>query len=47
MIFKYCFVLGGFRNISNGYTITTKIDRKSDGLEEYAKSKGLWSGEVS
>lgn len=39
-------ITGGFRNISNILTITTKIDRKSDGLEEYAKSKGLWDGQV-
>ncbi|XP_066147098.1 secernin-3 [Euwallacea fornicatus] len=34
----------GFRNISNLLTITTKIDRKSNELESYAKSKGLWDG---
>jgi secernin len=39
-------VTSGYRNISNALTITTKIDRKSDGLEEFAKSKGLWDGEV-
>ncbi|KAJ8981093.1 hypothetical protein NQ317_005490 [Molorchus minor] len=38
---------GGYRNISNVLTITTGIDRKSDGLEDYAKSKGLWDGQVS
>lgn len=37
---------GGYRNISNALTITTKLDRKSEGLEEYAKSKGLWDGQV-
>lgn len=37
---------GGYRNISNLLTITTKIDKKSDGILEYAKSKGFWNGEV-
>lgn len=27
-------------------TITTKIDRKSDGLFEFAQSKGFWDGKV-
>lgn len=40
-------ILGGYRNISNVLTITTKIDRKSEGLVEYAKSNGLWNGSVS
>lgn len=35
----------GYRNISNAITISTKIDRHSDGIHEYAKSKGLWNGE--
>lgn len=26
-------------------TITTKIDRKSEGIEDYAKEAGLWNGE--
>ncbi|XP_018574937.1 secernin-3 [Anoplophora glabripennis] len=38
-------VTSGYRNISNVLTITTKIDKKSDGLEDYAKSKGLWDGQ--
>ncbi|KAF2880622.1 hypothetical protein ILUMI_25562 [Ignelater luminosus] len=37
-------VTNGYRNISNVLTITTKIDRKADGLLDYAKSKGLWDG---
>ncbi|XP_050307016.1 secernin-3 [Anthonomus grandis grandis] len=37
-------ITSGFRNISNLLTITTKIDKKSQGLEEYAKNKGLWDG---
>lgn len=37
-------ITSGFRNISNILTITTKIDRKSKGIEEYAKSKNLWDG---
>lgn len=28
-------------------TITTKFDRSSEGLLDYAKSKGLWNGEVN
>lgn len=39
-------VTSGFKNISNELTITTKFDRKSDGLLEYTKEKGLWDGEV-
>ncbi|KAJ8921007.1 hypothetical protein NQ315_015803 [Exocentrus adspersus] len=38
-------VTGGYRNISNVLTITTTIDRKSEGLDDYAKSKGLWNGQ--
>lgn len=38
--------IGGYRNISNLLTVTTKIDKKSDGILDYAKSKGLWDGEV-
>lgn len=37
-------ITSGLRNISNVLTITTKIDRKSQGIEEYAKSKNLWDG---
>lgn len=35
----------GFVNISNVLSITTNIDKKSEGIEEYAKSKGLWNGD--
>nr|XP_023018762.1 secernin-3-like [Leptinotarsa decemlineata] len=38
-------ISAGYRNISNALTITTKIDRHSKGLLEYAKSKGLWDGQ--
>ncbi|XP_017785408.1 PREDICTED: secernin-3 isoform X2 [Nicrophorus vespilloides] len=38
-------ITSGYRNISNGLTITTKIDKHSDGLIEYAKEKGLWNGD--
>ncbi|CAH1108877.1 unnamed protein product [Psylliodes chrysocephalus] len=38
-------ITSGFRNISNALTITTKIDRHSSGIQEYAKSKGLWNGQ--
>nr|CAI5827513.1 unnamed protein product [Callosobruchus analis] len=40
-------VTSGYRNISNVLTITTQIDKKSAGIEEYVKSKGLWNGDVS
>lgn len=39
-------MVAGFCNISNVLTITTEIDRKSDGLLEYAQLKGLWDGSV-
>lgn len=32
----------GFRNISNQYSITTKIDREHPDMRDYAKSKGWW-----
>ncbi|CAG9781960.1 unnamed protein product [Diatraea saccharalis] len=35
----------GFRNISNGLTIRTKIDKHSDNLQAKAKKMGLWNGE--
>lgn len=37
----------GYRNISNGLTITTKIDKSSEGLQDKAKRIGLWDGQVS
>ncbi|XP_059055247.1 secernin-3 isoform X1 [Achroia grisella] len=36
----------GYRNISNGLTITTKIDKHSEKLHEIAKSMKLWDGET-
>lgn len=36
----------GYRNISNGLTITTKIDKQSENLPEKAKRMGLWDGQV-
>ncbi|KAM7407432.1 hypothetical protein PAMA_003248 [Pampus argenteus] len=39
-------VEGGYRNISNQYSITTKIDKEHPGLREYALSKGWWDGET-
>lgn len=36
----------GYRNISNGLTITTKIDKHSDNLHAKAKGMGLWDGQV-
>nr|XP_021187588.2 secernin-3 [Helicoverpa armigera] len=35
----------GYRNISNGLTITTKIDKQSENLLEKAKRMGLWDGQ--
>ncbi|XP_041857427.1 secernin-3 [Melanotaenia boesemani] len=35
-------VEGGFRNISNQYGITTKIDKEHPEMREYAQSKGWW-----
>ncbi|CAG9131460.1 unnamed protein product [Plutella xylostella] len=34
----------GYRNISNGLTITTKIDKCTEGLEDIAKGMGVWDG---
>lgn len=36
----------GYRNISNQYSITTKIDKEHPGVREYARSKGWWDGET-
>lgn len=35
-------VEGGYRNISNQYSITTKIDKEHPEMREYAHSKGWW-----
>ncbi|XP_013189142.2 secernin-3 [Amyelois transitella] len=35
----------GYRNISNGLTITTKIDKHSENLLEKAKAMSLWDGQ--
>ncbi|KAJ8352050.1 hypothetical protein SKAU_G00235260 [Synaphobranchus kaupii] len=32
----------GYRNISNQYSITTKIDREHPEMREYARSRGWW-----
>ena len=37
---------GGYRNISNELSIGTVIDRKSRGLEEYARDQGWWDGQT-
>ncbi|XP_026231758.1 secernin-3 [Anabas testudineus] len=37
-------VEGGYRNISNQYGITTKIDKEHPGMRAYAQSKGWWDG---
>ncbi|XP_076025959.1 secernin-3 [Genypterus blacodes] len=39
-------VEGGYRNISNQYDITTKIDKEHPGMREYAQSQGWWDGET-
>ncbi|XP_067459682.1 secernin-3 [Thunnus thynnus] len=39
-------VEGGYRNISNQYSITTKIDKEHPGMREYAKSKNWWDGKA-
>lgn len=39
-------VTSGYRNISNGLTIATKIDKHSSNLMEKAKRLGLWDGQV-
>lgn len=44
MGYKICKFTGGFRNISNNLTITTKIDMSSANLKEEAKKKGWWNG---
>lgn len=36
----------GFRNISNGLTIGTTIDKHSEGLLDKAKGMGVWDGQV-
>lgn len=36
----------GYRNISNGLTIGTKIDKHSQGLLQKATRMGLWDGQV-
>ncbi|XP_072253133.1 secernin-3 [Leuresthes tenuis] len=39
-------VEGGYRNISNQYGITTKVDKEHPGMREYARSKGWWDGQT-
>lgn len=39
-------ITSGYRNISNGLTIKTKIDKHSEGLLEKAEGMGLWDGKV-
>ncbi|XP_071774045.1 secernin-3 [Centroberyx gerrardi] len=36
----------GYRNISNQYGITTKIDKEHPGMREYAQSQGWWDGKA-
>lgn len=36
----------GYRNISNQYSITTKIDKEHPGMREYARSQGWWDGKA-
>lgn len=37
---------GGYRNISNQYGITTKIDKEHPEMRAYAQSKGWWDGKT-
>lgn len=39
-------VEAGYRNISNQYGITTKIDKEHPKMREYAQSKGWWDGQT-
>ncbi|KAM3862057.1 secernin-3 [Diretmus argenteus] len=39
-------VEGGYRNISNQYGITTKIDKEHPGMREYARGRGWWDGKA-
>ncbi|KAA0716106.1 Secernin-3 [Triplophysa tibetana] len=36
----------GYRNISNQYSITTKIDKEHPRLKDYAREKGWWDGKA-
>lgn len=45
LVLKAFWFLDGFYNISNCLSITTKFDKHSTGLLEYAKENGLWDGE--
>lgn len=37
---------GGYRNISNQYGITIKIDKEHPEMRAYAQSKGWWDGKT-
>lgn len=39
-------VESGYRNISNQYGISTKIDKEHPEMREYARSKGWWDGKT-
>nr|XP_046260108.1 secernin-3 [Scatophagus argus] len=39
-------VKDGYRNISNQYSITTKIDKEHPEMRGYAQSKGWWDGKT-
>lgn len=41
---RFSYAPGGYRNISNQYGITTKIDKEHPEMREYARSKGWWDG---
>ncbi|XP_046902227.1 secernin-3 [Hypomesus transpacificus] len=36
----------GYRNISNQYSITTKMDKEHPEMREYARGRGWWDGEA-
>lgn len=42
----FFFFVDGYRNISNQYGITTKIDREHPEMRAYAQSKGWWDGKT-
>lgn len=39
-------LIEGYRNISNQYSITTKIDKEHPRLKDYAREKGWWDGQA-
>lgn len=46
ILFPIFYSKGGYRNISNQYSITTQIDKEHPGMREYAKDQGWWDGDT-